>query len=278
MKIKNLFFAMSALTACAFLNSCICRIAWNDCVPEKSIDYYVKTADLVEGQYVYSNASGYYVLLERRRLQNGRYEAYAFPVMFSHRREQGSYTTCEMVQIPASFAHYLMGENGSSSPAWMNPRPEYNASRLNRYGKVVRLPEMSVTREYALSSDVGSGETANNAVTYALYGWVFDVTASAIGTAFCTAAAPFVLLTHPAGLFVRDSHPDNQPDGHLVYSYAAVGGDSPTDTTAEPKPKSAIPTSSKSAPKEKKSQTSSSAPVLLEAPSKTGISPVTSGR
>lgn len=277
MKVKNLLFTVSALFACSLLNSCVCRDMWNLCVPEESVDFYVKTADIVEGQYVYSNASGYYVQLKRRRLQDGRYAAYAFPVALSRKEsKQGNFEAYEMVQIPASFAHYLMGENGSSSPAWLNPRPEYNISRLNRHGRIVRLPQMSVTREYALSFAASSGELTSNIAAYALLGWVVDVTDSAIGTTICTVAAPFMLLGSPSSLFVQDSTRRNKPDARRVYSYAVTGGDSPTDITSAPKPKQTSSTSNKSEPKETKP--SSSTPVLLETPRKKSvISTETSG-
>lgn len=277
MKIKNLLLIVSAFFACTSFNSCICKVAWNDCMPEEWTDCYVKTADLKEGQYVYRDAEGYYVEMQRRLMNDGRFYYYAFPVAMSYRDVQGKAVGTEIVQIPASFAHYLMGEAGSPTPDWMDPQPGYTTSKLTRCGQIVRRPPTSTTRALRQWSDVSGAEKAGNIALYATCGWIADVTYSAIGTGICAVAAPFILCFHPSGLFVMDSKRYNLPDEHRVYTHSLTGGDSATDSAPTPPSKRPASHTPKSNPTVQ-GKTPPPAPITQGKPKKkTWIPPTSSG-
>lgn len=200
------------LFAPLFTGGCISKIVWNNSFPQKTVDYYVKTGDIKKEQSVYHDSQGYYVYLNRRLRYAGPYEAHAFPAFFAHRERMGIVKEEEMVQIPDSFAYYLLGYDGTSIPAWMLPKLTYR--NLRPCGKVVRVPQRSVTMVYQLTNnDVHPGK---NIPFYVLFGFPIDTAFSAIGTGLCTAVTPLMFLGEPSALFNDPNSPVDTPDNFRV--------------------------------------------------------------
>lgn len=249
MKLKNLYLIGASILACTLFNSCMSRWVYNAAIPEKSIDYYIKTSDVGRGDYIFHDANGYYIRMTQRRLEDGRHMFYAFPVVCSYReKEKGDSDGLVTVQVPASFAHYLMGESGTSSPAWLKPCPQYSFSKLTPCGKVVRLPETSVTHKFATKHELSSREKVNQAASYFIIGWTVDLTISGIGTAFTAVGAPFILFFNPVGLFLEDNVRYNLPDNRIVPAYDMTGNNSPIDIASQQKQKTTTTTKKTSSP------------------------------
>ncbi len=209
-RISSLFSVLLLLCATLLTSGCISRIVWNNSFPQKTIDCYVKTGDLNKGQSVYRDSQGFYVELNRRLRYEGPHYTHSFPAAYAQRPQVGDIDDQEIVQIPASFAQYLLGNEGSSVPTWMAPKK--TSDKLRSCGEVVRTPQHSVTLFYqSTNPDVHTGK---NIPFYVLFGFPIDASLSAIGTGVCIAVTPIVFLIKPSALYNEEHHPIDTPD-HL---------------------------------------------------------------
>lgn len=115
-------------------------------ISARTYDAYVKTADVRSGDKVYQRDGKYYIELPVHRAEPGCRSAYGCWTSGATRIPQGETMTHMFVEIPDTFAQFLMGHPGDERPEWLNPTKE--SSKMTQVGSICHLPRISVVEEF----------------------------------------------------------------------------------------------------------------------------------